>query len=287
MSGRLKNYAFVNGANNNIMFCIYQVLMGEPHLFSDRQLKTIESIVGAYRRCVSEASSKHEKKARRMQDPVEQVPDALANLFPGAFIGTSKERIPTGLPSTDLISRSRDLLSKLRERLRQVKFQRLKEELKGVSTEINQDKNQLVRKYKDLTFSAELVEALENIDAEIEESGSPFDRSKSIAFIRNVLEESVRQVAIVIRHNTGQPASQWTDRGKFGEAVTYLKEVAFISNKEEKWLAGFYGLISDTGSHRLSSERFEVRLARNILVECCYYLTDKIDKFLAEVQETE
>ncbi|MCK4404554.1 MAG: hypothetical protein KAW02_05630 [candidate division Zixibacteria bacterium] len=285
-SERIKDYSSVNETNNQIIFCIFQVLLMEPHLFSDVHLKAIESIMGRYQSCISDTSSWQEKKTRKMQVPAEQVPDAVSKLFGLTFAGTLKEQIPTDLPSTDLISRSKDLLSKLCERLRQVKFQRLKEELKGVSTEINQDKNQLVRKYKDLTLNTMLVEALENIDAEIEESGSPFNRSKSIAFIRNVYEESVRQVAIVIRYNTKRPVSKWTDRGKFGEAVTYLKEVGFISTKEEKWLAGFYGLISDTGSHRLSSERFEVRLARNILVETCYYLTDKIDKFLAEVQET-
>lgn len=285
-SERIKDYSSVNETNNQIIFCIFQVLLMEPHLFSDVHLKAIESIMGRYQSCISDTSSWQEKKTRKMQVPAEQVPDAVSKLLGLTFAGTPKEQIPTDLPSTDLISRSKDLLSKLCERLRQVKFQRLKEELKGVSTEINQDKNQLVRKYKDLTLNTMLVEALENIDAEIEESGSPFNRSKSIAFIRNVYEESVRQVAIVIRYNTKRPVSKWTDRGKFGEAVTYLKEVGFISTKEEKWLAGFYGLISDTGSHRLSSERFEVRLARNILVETCYYLTDKIDKFLAEVQET-
>lgn len=282
-SGRLKDYSCVNEVSNQIVFCILQVLLMESHLFSDNHLKAIESIMGRYRSNIRDASSWHEKKTRKMQVPAEQAPDAVSKLFGLTFAGTPKEQIPTDLPSTDLISRSKDVLAKLRERLREVKFQRLKEELKGVSTEINQDKNQLIRKYRDLKFSKNLIEGFEKLDTEIEQVGSKFSYSKSIGFVRNLYEESLREFATRIRDTTGEAIPNWKGRGNMGGAIDYFnsKKIKLISDNERKFLTGFSSLLSDTGSHSLTSERYEVRIARNVLVEICSYLVDKIDKFLS------
>jgi len=280
-SGRLKDYSCVSEVNSQIAFCILQVLLMESHLFSDSHLKTIESVMNRYQSCITEASSWHEKKARRMQVPAEQVPDAVSKLF--GLTGTPKGQIPTDLPSTDLISRSKDVLAKLRERLRQVKFQRLKEELKGVSTEINQDKNQLISKYRDLKFSKNLIEGFEKLDTEIEQVGSKFSYSKSIGFVRNLYEESLREFASRIHDTTGEAIPNWKGKGSMGAAIDYFnsKKIKLISDNERNFLTGFSNLLSDTGSHSLTSERYEVRIARNVLVEICSYLVDKINKFLS------
>jgi hypothetical protein len=279
-SERLEKYSSVNEVSNQILFCMFQVLLMEPHLFSDENLKTIESIMTKYESCINEASSWHEKKVRKKQVASEQVSDPLTEFLLSTTISTSKEQIPIYLPSTSLISKSKDLLSKLQETLKKVKFERLKEELKGVSTEINQDKNQLVRRYKDLKFNTQLTKALEDIDKEIEETGTKFSYSNSIGFVRKVYEESLRQIAIRIHDITGKSIPKWTGKGKMGEAVDYFRKIDFISEKEKNMLTGFSGFLSDTGSHSLTSEKYEVRIAKNILIEICSYLTDKLDEFI-------
>jgi hypothetical protein len=184
------------------------------------------------------------------------------------------------LPSSDQIRRSNNLVYLLRNVLSTIRFERVKEELRGVSSAINQDKKLLIHRYGELGLSKDLIEALERIDIETEETGSKFKFSQSIGFVRKIYEESLRELAIKICDRTGKPITKWTDRGKMGEAIDYFKHVRFITDQEGKLLGGFSALISDTGSHSLTSERYEVRIAKNILVEICSYLLGKIDIFV-------
>ncbi len=274
---RIKDYDSINEKNYKIIFCTYQILLNEPSLFSDVHLKKIESIINEYSRCIDEASSWREKERRQKtgQAATEKSGSlSLPSLYQPQQV--LSETIPMFLPSQHLIDISNNLVIAVKEGLKKVRFERVKQELKGVSSQINQDKKQLISKYKDLKFSADLIEALERIDFEIEDTGSKFSYSKSIGFVRNIYEESLRQVAIKMCDITKIPIPKWTGRGKMGEAIDYLRRINFISDKEQGMLTGFSGLISDTGSHSLTSERYEVRIAKNILVEICSYLTDKI-----------
>jgi hypothetical protein len=201
----------------------------------------------------------------------------LSKFLPGIPLG----QIQPPLPSREQVGISGNLVVELKRNLTTIRFKRVKEELKGVSSVINQDKKQLISKYGELGLDKELIEAVERIDNEIEETGSKFEFSKIVGFVRNIYEESLREFAIKIRDIKGLDIPQWTDnKGKMGEAISYFRKINLISEKEEKFLTGFSGLISDTGSHSLTSEKFEVRIAKNILVEICFYLADKIGEFL-------
>jgi hypothetical protein len=202
-------------------------------------------------------------------------------LGPVEIRGSEKENVPLYSPNPGVITAARELVSQIKNALKQTRFQRIKEQLKGVSSEINQDKKQLVRKYADLKFNTALIEALERLDSEVEEVGTKFEYSKGIGFVRKIYEESLRQIATKLHDITGKPIPKWTGKGKMGEAIDYLRKTDFISDKERNMLTGFSGMISDTGSHSLTSERYEVRIAKNILIEICCYLTDKLDSFLS------
>jgi len=249
---RIKDYSSINEQNINIISCIHKVVFNEPYLFSDDHLKKIEAIVGKFKECINKVDLR-----------------GKSFTFPSA---------PTR--SFTLITMLDKLLSDLTGVLAKIRFERTKQELRGVSSQINQDKKYLIHRYQELKLSEDLIEALERIDVEIEETGSKFEFSKSIAFVRNIYEESLRQFATKIRDTTGIGIPQWTDRGNTGEAISYFRHIKFISDKEERLLTGFSALISDTGSHSLTSERYEVRIAKNILVEICSYLLDKIDIFV-------
>ena len=250
---RIDDYASINEPNTCAISCLYQVVSNEPHLFSDNHLTKVESILDKYERWMNKAIS--------------------------CTVEEFKQAVPS-LPSADVIRNGTRLARKLKSVLTIVRYERIRQELKGVSSQINQDKQQLVRKYQELKLDSDLIEALERIDFEIEESASGFSYSKSIAFVRNIYEESLRQFATRVRDKTKLAIPQWTERGKMGEAISYFRSIELISSKEEQLLIGFSGFLSDAGSHRLASEKYEVRIAKNILVEICSYLVDKVDTFL-------
>lgn len=266
---RIKDYHSINEANNKIVLCLHKVAFCEEHLFSDDQLKKIELIVDKFQNCIDKINSLEKK--------LQEQPQALFMPSPGFAVVPLQ---PT-LPSHNDIKISKNLIVIIKDVVAKIRFERTKQELRGVSSEINQDKKRLIYKYSELGLNKSLIEALEKIDIEIEETGSKFNFSKSIGFVRNIYEESLRQFAIKIQHATGIAIPQWTnDRGKMGEAISYFRHIKFISDKEEKLLTGFSSVISDAGSHSLTSEKYEVRIAKNIFVEICSYLVDKIDNYL-------
>ena len=280
-ASRMKDYNSISVANYKILYCMYQVLLYEPHRLSEDNLNTLESTIYKYQSCIGEVSALRKKKKEEAQRQLgaEDPLVAMAALF-RTFPQGKSHKSSDGLPADELVANSSDLISKLKNALKKVRFERVRNELKGVSSEINQDKKTLITKYKDLRFSTELTEALESIDIEIEESSSKFSYSRGIGFIRNIYEQSLREIALTIRDRTGKKIPKWTDRGQMGEALDYFRNIGFISEKEKNMLTGFSGLISDRGSHSLTSERYEVRIAKNILVEILSYFTDKIDNFL-------
>ncbi|MGB8656326.1 MAG: hypothetical protein WCE90_00905 [Candidatus Zixiibacteriota bacterium] len=265
---RIKDYGSINEATNKIVSCLHTVAFYEHYLFSDDQLKKIELIVNKLQDCINNASSLEKKQQEQGLDL-------------SKFLGLPVGQTMPPLPSNSDIRTSKNIIELVNSVLVKIRFERTKQELRGVSSEINQDKEHLIKRYGDLGLDKKLIEAIEGIDIEIEETGSKFEFSKRIGFVRNIYEESLRQFAIKIRNATGVAIPKWTDnKGKMGEAIDYFKHVKFISDKEEKLLTGFSGVISDTGSHSLTSERYEVRIAKNILVEICSYLVDKIDNYL-------
>ena len=277
---RIKDYSSVSETNYQIISCILQILSYEPNLFFDGHLKTIELIISKYQSCINEASNWESKKEQGKKGiEIVGAPPVLKDLLKLSFPGYEKE-MPLTIPSHDLIVKSRTLVFNLKEVLKSVRYERIKQELRGVSSQINQDKKQLILKYVDLRFSTLLIEALEKIDTEIEETGSKFSFAKSIGFVRNIYEQSLREIALTIRDRSGKEIPKWINKGSMGEALDYFRKIDFISEKEKDMLTGFSGLISDRGSHSLTSERYEVRIAKNILVEILSYLTDKIDNFL-------
>jgi hypothetical protein len=274
---RVRNYDSINESNIKVISCLYEIALYEPYLFSDNHLKQIEVILERLHGYIDQKIQYWKKLVQERGKNLQPLPEIL----PNSLFGNLTELMQPSLPSSTLIKKSQDLVVMLRKKLRDIRFQRVKEELKGVSSAINQDKKQLISKYGELGFGRELIEALERIDIEIEETGSKFKFSKSIGFVRNIYEESLRQFAIKIRDTAGLAIPQWTNnKGTMGEAISYFKHIKFVSDKEEKLLTGFSGVISDTGSHSLTSEGYEVRIAKNILVEICSYLVDKIDNYL-------
>jgi hypothetical protein len=278
----LKDYTSINETNYKILHCIYQILLYEQDRLSEQNLISLETMINKYTLYIIQAwtlRKNMEEDATRLllESPVMR----LARLH-GTFPQSQSSRKSQVMPKADLIGNLDDLISKLKSALKRARFERVRDELRGISSGINQDKNSLITKYKGLGFSPELTEALESIDIETEKPGSKFSYSGSISFVRNILERSLREIALVINNRTGKNIPQKTEKLKMGQSISYFRSIDFISAEEEKMLTGFSGFISDTGPHSLTSERYEVRIAKNILIEVLSYLTDKMDSYMSK-----
>ena len=66
------------------------------------------------------------------------------------------------------------------------------------------------------------------------------------------------------------------DESKWGQVLSYLRTSGFVSDEEEKALAGVFGLVSD-GAHVPVglTEQEMVRLGRSLIVAMCYFLVKR------------
>lgn len=114
------------------------------------------------------------------------------------------------------------------------------------------------------------VEIAKKINASSESfRSSPPNYNACLNDIRVALETLARAIATT-QQSTGSPSYEQT---KWGSVLCFLKAVRFITQEEEKGLAGVYGFIS-TGSHRpvgISEEQM-ARLGRSLALGMCWFL---------------
>ena len=99
---------------------------------------------------------------------------------------------------------------------------------------------------------------------------SPPDFNGSLTNIRICLETIVRKIAFKKKFITDRTGNTW------GPSLGYLKNIGFLTEKEEKTLASVFTFVSD-GAHvpiGFSEEEF-VRLGRNICASMCYFVIKK------------
>ncbi|WP_025040428.1 hypothetical protein [Nitrosospira briensis] len=98
---------------------------------------------------------------------------------------------------------------------------------------------------------------------------SPPNYNACLNDIRVALETLVRAIATTQQSADSPPYEQT----KWGSVLSFLKAVGFITQEEEKGLAGVYGFISP-GSHRpvgISEEKM-ARLGRSLALSMCWFL---------------
>ena len=89
----------------------------------------------------------------------------------------------------------------------------------------------------------------------------------------NDIRVSLETLGLAIAHRLKPSAGQTYDKNKWGSALTYMRQLGFISEQEEKGLAGVYGFISP-GSHRpvgISEEQM-ARLGRSFALGMSWFL---------------
>lgn len=98
---------------------------------------------------------------------------------------------------------------------------------------------------------------------------SPPNYNACLNEIRVALETLAKAIAAA-QQSAGSPYYEQT---KWGSVIGFLKTVGFITQEEEKGLAGVYGFVSP-GSHRpvVLSEEQMARLGRSLALGMCWFL---------------
>lgn len=98
---------------------------------------------------------------------------------------------------------------------------------------------------------------------------SPPNYNACLNDIRVALETLARAIATTQQSSSSPPYEQ----NKWGSVLGFLKRIEFITQEEEKGLAGVYGFVSP-GSHRpvgISEEQM-ARLGRSLALGMCWFL---------------
>lgn len=98
---------------------------------------------------------------------------------------------------------------------------------------------------------------------------SPPNYNACLNDIRVALETLARAIA----SNQQSSSTSSYDETKWGAVINFLRQVEFITQEEEKGLAGVYGFVSP-GSHRALniSEEQMTRLGRSLALSMCWFL---------------
>jgi hypothetical protein len=162
----------------------------------------------------------------------------------------------------------------IKEECRKASYLYVKASLsEGLNVEVNQDKNAVESYLSELGFRKILIDSLNEAERLYYGPATAFDLKASMSHLRSFIEtlhaDSV--LAIVAKGAVG-PANGW------GPNLIFLRQTAVLTPKEEAFVAGLYGLISDQAVHPLVAEREYARLARNMIIEYALLFLVKLKK---------
>lgn len=159
------------------------------------------------------------------------------------------------------------------------RFELLKNELKSVNIEINQDKKELIMKIKYLEFDDKYNELLINIDKYIYGDTPKIVNSGMIGNLRAFLENLVKDISIRISQKFEEIIPQ-VKNSEMGNKRAYIKQKMGLSDSEDKFITSFIDILHTEGGHDFVSEKEYFRLARNIAIEISLFLLSKYEKVM-------
>ncbi len=118
----------------------------------------------------------------------------------------------------------------------------------GFNPEVNQDKETVQTYLRNLGFSQSLTSSLDEASRLYEEGGNAFTLKASMGHLRSFLENLQKEAMPAVQTIAdGEPPIGW------GPGLAYLRRNQIISEAEDKFAGGLYGLISDSAVHPLRS----------------------------------
>jgi len=128
--------------------------------------------------------------------------------------------------------------------------------------EIDQDKKKIESYLSALGFDPLMQKALDEAESEYRSDASGFELKNALTHLRTFYEQLHFQVGHLLSDRAGR-----TRDTKCGQVLTTLRVLNFFTEKEEKFAAALYGLLSDEGVHALTAKREYARLMRNMVIE--------------------
>jgi hypothetical protein len=128
--------------------------------------------------------------------------------------------------------------------------------------EIDQDKKKIESYLSALGFDPLMQKALDEAESDYRSDASGFELKNALTHLRTFYEQLHFQVGHLLSDRAGR-----TRDTKCGQVLTTLRVLNFFTEKEEKFAAALYGLLSDEGVHALTAKREYARLMRNMVIE--------------------
>jgi hypothetical protein len=145
--------------------------------------------------------------------------------------------------------------------------------LDGFNLEANQDKDAVEDFLKRMGFSKVLTDSLNEADRLYQSATTQFDFKSSMGHLRSFLEGLHNDVIpAVVSKGVSAPLPGWAT------GLSFLQTNGVLSEKQAKFAAALYALISDEGVHPIIAEREYARLTRNVVIEYALLLLKKTEK---------
>jgi hypothetical protein len=151
----------------------------------------------------------------------------------------------------------------IREACRKADYYYLRGALQELpNLEIEQDKKKVESYLSALGFNSMMQKSLDAAEVDYRSDANEFELKNSLGHLRTFYEQLHFQVGHILCHKAGRGRDE-----KFGQVLTSLRILGFFTEKEEKFAAGLYGLLSVEAVHALFAKREYARLMRNMVIE--------------------
>jgi hypothetical protein len=155
------------------------------------------------------------------------------------------------------------------ETIQKIRYSRLRDELlEVVNPEINTDRQTLISRMEQLGFRPGIVTRLRELDQKIYQARKSADFRDCMDATRIVFEELVEDAGRKAATFTGQGQPTVGVHGNFSPWKKLLVDTSALTGDEGVLFAGLYAYLSNAGSHRLESKPEQVRITKNIAIEC-------------------
>jgi len=161
----------------------------------------------------------------------------------------------------------------------QINFLKLKEELKGIEEQIQDDKKEVINKIRMFGFPNELLEFLDQIDKALKLPDLGAINSGVINGMREFSRQLFTLIAKKISFILGEKIPHQENNTQIKDMRKYLKNKLNLSNREDELLNAYVEMLHGEGGHKMFTDRKYFQLLYNIGIELFSFLLEELKKF--------
>ncbi len=172
-----------------------------------------------------------------------------------------------------------DELNYIAKLVLRVRYLRLERELmEGANPEINTDRDTLLQRMEDLKFRPGISTRLRELDQKIQQATRPTEFRDCMDAVRIVFEELVEDAGRKAASVTGKAAPSAGPKGNFTPWKDVLVATNALTGAEGALFAALYAYLSNAGTHRLESKPEQVRITKNMAIECGLLVVGRVQE---------